>query len=410
MTAFMVIVAALTATVLLVLLIPLIGTRRRVRVSRRALNIAVYRDQIAELDGELRAGTLSAPEHDKARRELEARLLEDVEQPAAEAPKPGGRWAAIVLGLALPVLALGLYGVVGNPRAILGPSAADTAQAPTHGVTQADIEGMVAKLAVRLREHPEDAQGWEMLGRSYAALGRLDAAVDAYAHASRLRPQDADLLADYADVLGFAQGKRLLGKPEELIARALQIDPRNFKALALAGSAAFEREDYKSAAAYWQRLLPLLPPNSDDAKTVLANVNEARSRAGEPPLASTEPAAAPTAQQAPLTGTVMLAPGLAAKAAPDDTVFIFARAASGPPMPLAVLRKRVRDLPVAFSLDDTMAMAPGLSLSHFPQVVVGARISKSGSATPSPGDLQGLSKPVANDAEHVNVVIDSVVR
>ncbi len=420
MTAFMVSVAALTAAVLLVLLMPLIGTRRRGRVSRRALNIAVYRDQIAELDGDLRAGSLSAAEHDKARRELEARLLEDVDQPAVEAPKPGGRWAAIVLGLALPVLALGLYGVVGNPRAIVGPVASDTAQQPTHGVTQADIEGMVAKLAERLRQHPEDAEGWVMLGRSYAALGRLDAAVDAYAHAARLRPQDADLLADYADVLGFAQGKRLLGKPEELIAKALQIDPRNFKALALAGSAAFEREDYKSAAAYWQRLLRLVPPNSEDAKTVLANVNEARSRAGEQPLAATAAdtasgaaaatdAAAPAAQ-APLTGTVTLAPGLAAKAAPDDTVFIFARAASGPPMPLAVLRKRVRDLPVSFSLDDSMAMAPGLSLSRFPQVVVGARISKSGSATPGPGDLQGLSKPVANDAEHVSVVIDSVVR
>ncbi|MDA8109670.1 MAG: c-type cytochrome biogenesis protein CcmI [Betaproteobacteria bacterium] len=409
MTAFMASVAALTAIVLLVLLMPLLGSRRGGRVSRRALNIAVYRDQIAELDAELGAGSLSAAEHDKARRELEARLLEDVEQPAAQPSRRSGRWAAIALGLAVPVLALGLYGLVGNPGALVGTS--NTAQPPTHGVTQAEVEAMVAKLAARMREHPDEAEGWIMLGRSYAALGRMDESVDAYAHAVKLEPQNADLLADYADVLGFAQGKRLIGKPEELIAKALQIDPRNVKALALAGTAAFQRQDYKSAAAYWQRILPLVPPDSEDARALLANVNEARARAGEPPIAAEAPAAAPQAASlAPLTGTVTLSPALAAKASPDESVFIYARAADGPPMPLAVLRKRVRDLPVAFSLDDSMAMAPGLALSRFQKVVVGARISKSGSATPSPGDLQGLSEPVANDARDVRVVIDSVVR
>lgn len=409
MTAFLVSVAALTAIVLLVLLRPLLRSRGGERVSRRALNIAVYRDQIAELDAELRAGALSAAEHDKARRELEARLLEDVAQPAARPARRSGRWAAIALGLAVPVLALGLYGAVGNPGALV--PAKEAARTPEHGVTQAEVEAMVAKLAARMREHPGEVEGWILLGRSYAALGRLDESVDAYAHAAKLEPQNADLLADYADVLSLAQDKRLIGKPEELIAKALKIDPRNVKALALAGTAAFQREDYKAAAAYWQRILPLMPPDSEDAKVLLANVNEARTRAGEAPIAAEAPANAAAAQAAtPLTGTVTLSAALAAKASPDETVFIYARAAEGPPMPLAVLRKRVRDLPAAFSLDDSMAMAPGLALSRFQKVVVGARISKSGSATPSPGDLQGLSEPVANDARDVRVVIDSVVR
>jgi cytochrome c-type biogenesis protein CcmH len=418
-TVFMVSVAALTAAVLLVLIAPLVGARRGAHASRRALNLAVYRDQRAELDADLRAGMLSAEDHEKALRELEARLLEDVDQPAAEPERRSGRWVLVALGLAVPVLALGMYGLVGNPAALLGRASADT-QASAHGVTQADIEAMVAKLAARLKEHPDDARGWAMLGRSYAALGRMDESVDAYAHAVKLQPENADLLADYADVLGFAQGKRLIGKPEELIAKALQIDPHNFKALALAGSAAFQHENYKQAAEYWQQMLALVPPDSDDAKTILADVNEARSRAGEAPIAGQEPAkaasaapqaaASPQASAAPLTGTVTLSAGLASKAAPDETLFIYAKAAQGPPMPLAVLRKHVSDLPVTFSLDDSMAMAPGLSLSHFSQVVVGARISKSGSAMPSPGDLQGVSAPVANDASHVQVVIDSVVR
>lgn len=408
MTAFLVSVAALTAIVLLVLLAPLLGAHRGARVSRRALNLTVYRDQTSELDAELHAGSLSAPDHDRARRELEARLLEDVDRPALEPSRRSGRWAAVALGLAVPVLALALYGVVGNPGALVG---ANDASPPTkHGVTQAEVEAMVAKLAARMREHPDEAEGWILLGRSYAALGRLDESVDAYAHAVKLQPRNADLLADYADVLGFAQGRRLIGKPEELIARALQIDPRNAKALALAGTAAYERADYKGAADYWQRILAMVPAGSDDARAILENVNDARAHAGEPPLAAGASGSAATPAATRLSGTITLAPALASESSPDETVFIWARAADGPPAPLAVLRKRVRDLPVTFSLDDSMAMAPGLALSRHSRVVVGARISKSGNATPSPGDLQGQSAPVANDAHDVRVVIDSVVR
>ena len=176
----------------------------------------------------------------------------------------------------------------------------------------------------------------------------------------------------------------------------LEIDPNNLKGLALAGTVAFQRKQYAQAAAYWERMLPLVPPDSEDARMVQQNVAEARSLAGADSAAR-------------LRGTVSLSPKLQEKASPDDVVFVFARAAEGPPMPLAVARTRVRDLPFSFRLDDSMAMTPAMKLSAFPRVVVGARVSKSGSATPQPGDLQGASAPVANDAGEVRVVIDRVV-
>jgi cytochrome c-type biogenesis protein CcmH len=202
------------------------------------------------------------------------------------------------------------------------------------------------------------------------------------------------VLVDLADVLAMANGQRLAGEPEKLVERALQIDPQNLKALALAGSAAFERGNFARAAALWERMLPLVAADSEDARVVRENVAQARAKAGA---------------AVKLAGTVSLSPKLKGKAAPDDIVFIFARAAEGPRVPLAVLRKQVRDLPLSFSLDDSMAMAPGMNLSGFARVVVGARISKSGGAAPQPGDLQGASAVVANDAAGVKVVIDRVV-
>jgi cytochrome c-type biogenesis protein CcmH len=259
---------------------------------------------------------------------------------------------------------------------------------------------MVERLAARLRESPDDVEGWKLLGRSYGALGRFPEAVDAYLKAAARAPRDAQVLADLADVLAMSRGQRLTGEPEKLVLRALELDPRNLKALALAGTAAFERKDFAGAVRYWERMLPLVAADSEDARSIQASIAEARS--------FMKPGAAAAASA--LQGTVRLAPDLKAKVSPDDTVFIFARAAQGPPMPLAVRRAKVRELPLEFALDDSMAMAPGMQLSGFPRVIVGARVSKSGSATPQAGDLQGASAPVANDARGVSVVIDSVVK
>ena len=391
MTLFWAICAALAALALALVLRPLLARRGAAGVSRREANIAIYRDQRRELDADLAAGKLAPGEHEKARAELEARLLEDVDAPSelARAPR-GGRRTALLVGVALPLAALAVYFTVGTPAA----------------VTAEQIDDMVGRLAARLREDPEDAEGWKMLGRSYAVLGRFGEAADAYAKAAMRAPRDAQLLADFADALAMARGRSLQGEPEKLVLRALEIEPRNLKALALAGTAAFERKAFAAAADYWQRMLPLVPPDSEDAQVIRDNVAQATQLAGGQPPAPQ--AAAP--QATGLRGTVRISPQLKGKFDPEDTVFIYARAAEGPPMPLAVLRRRARELPAEFALDDSMAMAPGMTISAHPRVVVTARVSKSGGATPQPGDLQGASAPVASDARGIEVLIDTVVR
>jgi cytochrome c-type biogenesis protein CcmH len=393
MTAFAVAAALLAAVALAFVLRPLLARRSPPELSRKAANIAIYRDELRGLEADLAAGKLAREDYQRARIELEARLLEDV--PAGDAAPAASAWrgSAWVLGASVPLVAVAVYLATGNPGA-MDPSQ----QMPD----AAQVEGMVARLAAKLREHPEDADGWKLLGRSYTVMGRFKEAVEAYAKAAERTPRDPQLLADFADALAMARGgpgeMRLSGEPEKLVQRALEIDPKNLKALALAGTAAYERSEYAKAAELWSRMLPLVPAGSEDAQAIGANVEEARKLAGI------------GAPQGGVRGTVRLAPELKAQAKPEDTVFVFARAAEGPPMPLAVVRGRVADLPLEFRLDDAMAMAQGLKISAYPKVVVSARISKQGTANAQPGDLQGASPAVANNASGVTVTIDTVVR
>jgi cytochrome c-type biogenesis protein CcmH len=286
------------------------------------------------------------------------------------------------------------------------------------------MEALVEKLAARLEQTPGDAEGWMLLGRSRTSLGQYDKAAAAYAKAAQLLPQDADVLADYADALAMAQGRSLEGEPVKLIERALAADPNHVKALALAGSAEFDRKNYRGAIDYWERILKVLPADSPFAKSVTGSVEEARALAGEAPQQKSAAAKAPPAQAAAkapaqaakappaaasLSGTVSLDPALAAQAAPGDTVFILARPAAGSRMPLAIARVTVAQLPYAFRLDDSMAMAPGANISSQAEVTVVARVSKAGSATPQKGDIEGSIGPVAPGASGLKVVLSRVV-
>ena len=388
MIVFWVVAIALAALTLVLMLRPLLFSKTRQQRSRKDSNISIYRDQLRELEVDRAAGTLADADYQTARVELEARLLEDAVPDAAPA-RSSSRALLLTIALAVPLCAAVLYAVVGTPGAI-GP------RSDPHAFDEQQLTTLVERLAARMRENPDDAEGWRLLGRSYAALGKFPEAFDAYGKAAVRKPRDADLLADMADVLATMRPTRLQGEPEKLVLRALEIDPNHLKALALAGTAAFDRKDFDGAVRYWSRMLPLVEPSSEDARQIQASINEARSLGGAAPRA--------------LRGKVAISKKLTAQASPDDTVFIFARAAEGPPMPLAVKRVRVRDLPLEFSLDDSMAMAPGMNLSAHARVVGGARVSKSGTPTPQPGDLQGMSQPVANDARGVSVTIDSVVR
>jgi len=404
MTAFVVLGALLVAVALLFVVPPLLRRGSGPGTTRDAVNVAVYRDQLRELDADLRAGTLAPDQHERARAEIEARMLADVGKEAAPVKSPrGSRAAAVVLGLAVPVCALAVYLAVGNLGALAPDAGGTMAQ---HGMSEQQFEALVERLAARLRDNPDDAEGWMMLGRSYAVLERFSESAEAYAKAATRAPGNAQLLADYADALAMARGRRLQGEPERLIARALAIDPLNVKALLLAGTAAFNRTDYSGAVRYWERILDAVPGESEMTQTIRASIAEARA------LGAGRQAAAPgtKADRGRVRGVVKIAPELAAKVGPGDTVFIFARAEQGPRMPLAILRKQGRDLPAEFTLDDSMAMSPAAKLSDHPRVVIGARVSKSANATPQPGDLQGLSAPVTVGARGVNVTIDTELR
>lgn len=409
MIAFLITAAFLIAGALLSVVPPLVRGRPRPGESRDAVNTAVYRDQLRELESDLRTGTLAADQVEKARGEIEARLLDDVsgerpgEKIAPQAPARS-RASAIAFGIAVPLCAVAVYFGVGNPRALDPLPGGGT----DHGVTQQQLQSLVERLAARMKDNPEDAEGWVMLARSYSVLGRFLESADAYARAAARMPDNAQLLADYADALAMAQGRRLQGEPEKIIARALAADPNNIKALALAGTAAFDRKNYAAAVRHWERIQGLVPPGSEFANSLQASIAEARELGGIRPAAGK--AQAPAAAPARVSGTATLTPALAGKVAPTDTVFIFARAAEGPRIPLAVIRKQVRDLPFRFVLDDSMAMSPQMKLSGQARIVVGARVSKSANATPQPGDLQGLSGPVSVGAAGINILIDSEIR
>lgn len=254
---------------------------------RKQANIAVYRDQLSELEADLRNGLVAEDQYRQDREEIERRLLEDTaitrsKKPAGAVPI-NARNTAYLLGLGLPIVAIVFYLRVGEPERITNPApvgmpaSAESAAPPER--TQEQIEANVNKLAERLKSNPNDAQGWTMLARSYSSMEKYSDAANAYAKATELNPKDADLLAEYAFVTGMAEGKSLAGKPTEIINRALKVDPENPKALQLAGSAAFQAKDYKKAIDYWQRVLKKVPPGSEVAETINARINEAKTLA-----------------------------------------------------------------------------------------------------------------------------------
>jgi cytochrome c-type biogenesis protein CcmH len=406
MTGFVLIAVALSL-IALAWLMPTLLRRHDPSEGARpgASNLAIIRDQFAELERDLASGTLAKAHYQQAREELERRALEDARDAAPRAVERPAAMRLTALGLltAIPLCAALLYFELGRPDAVSWRARA----ANEHQVTRQDVEAMVARLAARLKTTPDDAKGWVLLGRSYGVMQRYQDAAHAYARAAALIKDDADLIADYADVLAMSQGQRIEGKPLELVEQALKLDPLHWKALSMAGSAAFERKEYAKAIAYWEKIKSRAEPNSELARSIASNIEEARALAGI--AAKSEVQKPAPAAGASVQGTVSLSRAQAAKVAPSDTVFVFARALEGPRMPLAIQRRQVKELPLAFSLDDTLAMSPAMKLSNFTEVVIGARVSKSGNATPQRGDLQGISKPVKVGATDVVVVIDSVV-
>lgn len=388
-------------------------------------DVQALRKQLQQLTELHTGGAIEDAPYQESRARLERKLVDAVmsgaqaAEPRATGPAatPARVPAKLLGGLGALVLAIAAAGYwwTGSPElsAEALPAAGEGASAPAgqpHAMSFDQIAAMADKLAVRMKEQPNDPEGWAMLARSYTVLGRNPEAVDAYKKAVDLRADDATLLADYADALAVKNNRSLSGEPAQLIARALKLDPDNLKALSLAGTEAFDRKDHAAAVKHWERIIQVGPADNALVQQVKGSVAEARELGKLPPAAAAASAPALATGPASVSGSVTLAAALAGQAGPTDTVFVFARAVGGAPMPLAVLKKQVKDLPIEFKLDDSMAMSPAAKMSGASQVVVSARISKSGDAIPQSGDLSGQSKPVAVGATGLKIEIDTVVK
>lgn len=400
--AFIISAAVLLLLAVVIVLRPLLKGRTGATVARDKANIEIYRDQFGELENDLKSGLLGAEQFDRARADLERRVLE--ETASAVEPVAGmrrGRGVPIAVAMLIPIAAVLLYLRLGS---LEGLDVAKHAARDASSMTAGQFQEMTDKLAARMRVNPDDAEGWTMLGRAYRALERFQDAADALRKAAALKPDDADLLADLAEALALMSGRTLAGEPTRLLDRALKLAPDNDKVLTLSGSAAFERKDYGAAIRHWEALLRRPEVSGELAQALRAGIAEAKT------LSTGKKAGTAKSATGRVSGTITLDAALGARAAPEDTVFVYARAAQGPRMPLAVVKVQVKDLPYNFSLDDSMSMMPEMKLSAFNEVIIGARVSKTGNPQSTAGDLEGASATVNPGAVGVAVAINQVVR
>lgn len=436
MLAFWGVAAVLILGVLLALLRPLLWPDARLLDAAMAARRDIFRQQLEELRQDLAHGLLAPAQYQTAEAELQRRMLAELGDEGAPLPwlAPDRRTAAILL-LLLPLAAVSIYLWLGTPQAIT-PSLQASPHAPMaeHMSSAGGLEPLLDTLRKKLELAPDNGDGWALLARSYVELGRHGEAADAFERAVTLLPGDAQLLADYADALAMVHGRELSGKPEALVAQALQLEPNNVKALMLAATAAFNRQQYAQAIGHWRQLQQALPAADPMQTEVVSWLDEARALQGdaaskpstgktlerkpmedksmEPESIASKPDAssASAAESAPVSvsGTVRLAPGL--KLPAGATLYVYARAAQGPPMPLAIVRVANPELPFDYRITADTAPMPGQRLTADAEVVVVARLSTSGEAKPQAGDLQGMSQPLKADGRQVDIEIDRQLR
>jgi cytochrome c-type biogenesis protein CcmH len=397
----------------------------RIRAARRDINLAVYRDQLRELKAEFSGGRIAQAQYLATKLELETRAAEDAvvaeegaPAPAASPAPASSRWLGVGLAALLPVAAFGMYFWLGNPGVLTAIASGQGAVPANAQPSREDIVAMIGQIESRTQTHPDDAMAWEALAMANGMAGRWPEAVQAYARAHELQPAKPSVLAGYAESLAMANNQVLAGRPIELVNQALQIDPRQPKALELAVIHAYQAGDYGQAIAFIDRLAQMMPPDSADGREVQAMRNDALRRAqalSGGAVAQDLPAAVPGANPpsaggpvASVSGRVDVAEALKSRIGPQDTVFVLARAGEGGP-PLAAVRVPVGPLPLQFRLDDSTAMMPGNVLSMHQEVVLVARISASGNPIAQPGDLEGRLTGVAVGSADVRLVIDRVL-
>ncbi len=390
---------------LLMIVVPLWRNREWIEEDTAERNITIARQRLTELKQMLQSGGLSQAQFDEQYQELQQTLSNDLDNRLSEAPlKKQGRWIILPIIVLLPLVSLGLYFALGDSQALYKAEQQQQARKQEENIQQ-NIYKMVAGLAERLKQQPDDAEGWLMLGRSYKYLQQYQGAAQAYAEAYRLVGDEVGVMLSYADALAMANGGRLSGQPAELIFKALTISPNDVTGLWLGGMAKAEAGELGSALQYWQKLETLLPADSKSHQELLGLMSALKSRLQQ------ESGKDDTVASVNLTVDVTLADAIRSKVKPEDTVFVYAQALEGPKMPLAIVRQQVSDLPLSVQLNDSMAMTPAMKLSGFDRVKIIARISKTGTAMQQPGDLIGFAEvsKLSGDSA-VAVTIDREVK
>lgn len=400
MISFSIIAALMLLGALLLVLTPLIRKPTDENLKREQINLDIFTQRLAELDHDLSENLITQEEYTAAEQDLKKQLLVDIpdnEQAHVINDQPA-RSSLIITLIAIPFTTIALYLYLGSPQTIDAtpsqqatstPGSTPTSKQPvaSNNTEQPSVEEMIVKLEAQLKVTPKDAKGWYLLSRSYMHVQQFDKAEHALEKLTQLVTDDPSIWANYADVAAINQQGKLDGKPYEYIKRALALDPKHPKTLWLAGTYHFQQSNYHKAVRFWTILQKELPADAKSIDMLNTSIADAQEKAG---IEVTQPSTVSTAS---ISGRVSIADALKDKLSPDDTVFVYARAASGPRMPLAVVRKQARDLPFDFKLDDSMAMTPQMKLSKFDKVVVSARISKSGNAISQSGDL------ISNQAE-----------
>lgn len=379
------------------LLIPVLRERRAQREEdRTALNVALYQERVAELQSQQAEGVLDAAQMDSGRAEAARELLADTEGVAASRVSKLGKPLPLLAAVLVPVLGLGLYLHFGAADKV--ELTREFAQAPQ------SMEEMTQRLERAVAAQPDSAEGLYFLGRTYMAQERPADAAKMFERAANLAGRQPELLGQWAQAQYFADGKKWSAKIQALTDEALKADPKEVTSLGLLGIAAFEGERYQEAIDYWTRLLAQLPPEDNSRAALQGGIKRAAERLE---ASGGKVAQAPVAAKAALLKvSVDLSSELRSKVQPGDSVFIFARATSGPPAPLAAKRLTVADLPVTVELGDADAMMPQLKLSNFPEVQLVARISRAGQ--PTAGEWVGRSGPLASSTTALQkLTIDS---
>ena len=398
MILFLIIAVVLVGIGTTLLILPFFRTAKQdsnsIETPQSQTSLSILQENLSQLKVEHQMGQLTDEDFAKQQEELEKRTLDEVisdPQQNIALVNNSVKKLPIFLAIFIPLAVVGMYFITGNPGAIDPPVDPQEQQ----------ILQMAKQLEDRLKTDPNNAQGWVFLARTYGALNRLTDAKNAFNKALTLDPKNSDTLADLADLVAY-ENKSMNGQALDLIDQSLAANPKNPKALALKGTAAFEKGDYASAIKNWELAIPNLGPNEAAfAQGLNASIAEAKNLLKPNQASAINPALT-------ISGKVMIAPGLQSRISPTDIVFIYAKAIEGPKLPLAIIKSTAGQLPTSFVLSDAQSMSPQFKLSQFKEVSLTARVSKSGNAIPEKGDLIGFIPKLKIGEKNIQLIIQDV--